>query len=545
MSFQVLATADAEGKVTPVCQVRTEKQYLKDKVIIFEIKEIPKKVFGVQRMSRRERPVPPEVTGSCSSPVVAVPPSAPTKSTSVNAVAPKSRTVSSTSPPATKPTTPAAPVSPTQPQSSNTASSSTSGQDEKWDKIVAAHDGTNEHLVRKAETVFRQGPHEVPTVAPPFTGKHLAELVRRSPPSSVPESSTQGLKVETRKAHLSILKRVAEAIKKDTSDRQLEDMHLEKAVTAAIDDMRKDNNWKASTTLKNAASLQGALKILPLYCSGSPSIKLSFDPFWTQSMRARQIAAREETPSQPTPATVDQIMQVVVKTERDPVAIAILLGWLTAARLGCIRQLAKKDIVVDEKGLSITFRRGKGVRASQPYTVHTVAVPSEVKERWQRYLESRETKMFPDNLKGDELKKAIREAGPQLEQRSIRRGALQAMATKGTSDELLMLYSGHKRKETLHRYLNWNMVNTRTKTMMRDVGQALLPTTSSESPLQPTAVPPSGAPGKAPSKAPHKAPKAPPKAPQKAPAKATAPKRAAAKVTTKAPAKRNSSPRTA
>jgi hypothetical protein len=51
---------------------------------------------------------------------------------------------------------------------------------------------------------------------------------------------------------------------------------------------------------------------------------------------------------------------------------------------------------------------------------------------------------------------ALKQADPELEQRSIRRGALQHMASDGeTSEETLMMFSGHRRVETLRRYLDW------------------------------------------------------------------------------------------
>ena len=50
---------------------------------------------------------------------------------------------------------------------------------------------------------------------------------------------------------------------------------------------------------------------------------------------------------------------------------------------------------------------------------------------------------------------ALRTADPTFTVRALRRGALQAMSTAGVSTETLMLFSGHKRLDTLLRYLNW------------------------------------------------------------------------------------------
>jgi hypothetical protein len=50
---------------------------------------------------------------------------------------------------------------------------------------------------------------------------------------------------------------------------------------------------------------------------------------------------------------------------------------------------------------------------------------------------------------------ALRTANANYSVRAIRRGALQAMAADGAPDDVLVIFSGHKSAETLHRYLNW------------------------------------------------------------------------------------------
>ena len=43
------------------------------------------------------------------------------------------------------------------------------------------------------------------------------------------------------------------------------------------------------------------------------------------------------------PKAWDQVSSAVSACKNDAQAMALLLGWLTAARLGCVRQLAKAD----------------------------------------------------------------------------------------------------------------------------------------------------------------------------------------------------------
>jgi hypothetical protein len=57
---------------------------------------------------------------------------------------------------------------------------------------------------------------------------------------------------------------------------------------------------------------------------------------------------------------------------------------------------------------------------------------------------------------GEDVAAALKRVDTDLEQRSIRRGALQHTATEDeTSEEILMMFSGHRRVETLRRYLDW------------------------------------------------------------------------------------------
>ena len=54
-----------------------------------------------------------------------------------------------------------------------------------------------------------------------------------------------------------------------------------------------------------------------------------------------------------------------------------------------------------------------------------------------------------------------------LEQRSLRRGAIQALAkSPGITDEVLMMFSGHTQVATLRRYLSWGVAATHTRKVM-------------------------------------------------------------------------------
>lgn len=254
---------------------------------------------------------------------------------------------------------------------------------------------------------------------------------------------------------------------------------LDKALVDTLHRLQAQRQWKWSTTLKAAASTQGALSLLPLYRAGVSRIILTRDSvIWSTTMRRLGQLCREEKPTQPHPATFQQIQQAVDifrNMNRPDITTALLLGWITASRLGCVLQLHKEDVTFNENhSLSITFRRGKGVKARGPYTVHAPQVPTCYYNMLKEYCDTRRTLIFPSNLKGDHLCSALRQVATNLEQRSIRRGALQAMARANVSEETLMRFSGHTQVSTLHRYLNWNAVNSKVAKEMQGAGRVLV-----------------------------------------------------------------------
>jgi integrase len=161
---------------------------------------------------------------------------------------------------------------------------------------------------------------------------------------------------------------------------------------------------------------------------------------------------------------------VVKAIEQEPVLqtqVAMILSWFTAARCGCVLQLHAVDVELTDTGLSVRFRRGKSVRVRGPYTVHTPRLPEQLANKIRSWLEERAGRSLFPSTKGVGIKLALRRAHPELEQRSLRRGALQTLAcAPGMTDALLMEFSGHTQVTTLRRYLNWGKVATHLRTEM-------------------------------------------------------------------------------
>ncbi len=136
--------------------------------------------------------------------------------------------------------------------------------------------------------------------------------------------------------------------------------------------------------------------------------------------------------------------------------------------MGCVLQLDASDVVLrPDLSLSVRFRRGKGARVRGPYTVHTAPLSAPNAARLRRWIDQRRSRLFGRETTGPQVRDALRRVHPALEQRSLRRGALQTLAlSPGITDEVLMLYSGHTQVATLRRYLSWGVAAAHTRATM-------------------------------------------------------------------------------
>ena len=330
-------------------------------------------------------------------------------------------------------------------------------------------DASKQHVLnpKVSDMLFRLDHHQIPLVVQ-MSGADLQMLsMLKTQPRK--DASWLGFAKSTSDEHLNVLKLFASNVRPQDS--------LIDALIDAIEKLRVIREWRWSTTLKRAASLQGALAILPLYFKGSIPILLKHSPDWVKQLSHYSKKAKEEAPKQAKPTTAEQVNEAILKFRKRNIgiAVALMLGWLTAGRLGCILQLQVEDVRINQQRFSVTFRRGKGVRLRGPYTVYSSPLPDQWMEIWKQFIETRKVKLFSEAITGKKLKEALREVDCELEQRSIRRGALQTMAVAGTSEENLMRFSGHTQVKTLHRYLNWNQLNSKVESTMAATAVALLP----------------------------------------------------------------------
>lgn len=303
-----------------------------------------------------------------------------------------------------------------------------------------------------------------------MSGAELVRLIKDAAHAKPPPWAEGSLVKSTRDTHRRMLKWISDM------PITLHKLPVTESIIQLMAQLRLARRWTWATTLKNLASAQGALALLPMYRTVEHGIMLKHEVTWTEAMKALTRYAREEDPRTPK-AMTPQTFQATLKAESDlqrQVVLAIM--WYTSQRVGCVLQLAPADLQWnDDDTLSITFKRGKSVKIRGPYTVHTTNLKA-IKPMIQRYVASvqkrRASRLF--TLKTAEMLQTFRLVDPALEARSVRRGTLQTMAQKGVPNATLMEYSGHTCERTLLRYLNWGKAAGNARARMDDAGKSLL-----------------------------------------------------------------------
>ena len=310
----------------------------------------------------------------------------------------------------------------------------------------------------------------------------LQKYVAQRGPTTHPLASLAWRK-ETLKGH----KRAINGLNTPTTDgevnKKISDLPMITGLIELFSQRRSRKTWKWSTTLRNMAAIQGALKNLPI-SHGIGPVDLALSAEWLAAIKGVGGMAKSERPKVPHEASANQILDAIRKESSRPVKLLTALTWLCCGRTGDCRQLESADIkFFDENGMTVTFRKGKTVARRGPYSLHTVFPPG-----WKDELNILD-ETFADELKNASVSSvlaALRRVEKSLENRSIRRGSLQALAKAGVPESTLLEFSGHTSIGMLRRYLAWGAVGTHKRETMKQAAAALVPTGGSESsPLPP------------------------------------------------------------
>jgi hypothetical protein len=234
--------------------------------------------------------------------------------------------------------------------------------------------------------------------------------------------------------------------------------------------------------LRSMAELQGALKNLDV-ARGIPPILLSRSAEWIAAIRGVAALARSERPRVPKAATAQQVLLAITQENSLNTRRLLALTWLACGRTGDIRQLAAADVGVtimpDESSatITLTFRAGKTVARRGPFSLHTrLQCEWLAPLHFASWAALADTNNWVPSLKQSttqDVLRALRRVDGDLENRSLRRGALQRLASCGVPEELLLEFSGHTSVSTLRRYLAWGAIGTHKRQAMVSAAVAL------------------------------------------------------------------------
>ena len=233
-----------------------------------------------------------------------------------------------------------------------------------------------------------------------------------------------------------------------------------------------DRGWRWSTLASSMSCAASALAALPLYTQEAAPVAVRSDPLFSACLRrALQNSKVARTTTVTTPAQ-REALEVVIR-QLDPAArLFAQLLWSFAARAGDMRQVHPADVQVDDRYVTLTYRRGKAAAFWGPTAVRSV-IDEDIRRRLRTHLAGlpRDTTTIFSLATQATLSRALRPTPFCL--RSIRRGSLLELAAAGVTDERLCLLSGHKRLDTLRRYLGWGAASA-TQTAAADERHRLL-----------------------------------------------------------------------
>jgi len=179
-----------------------------------------------------------------------------------------------------------------------------------------------------------------------------------------------------------------------------------------------------------------------------------------------------------------EMLRRTVTAENAFLLVLIEACWVLGQRLGDFLQLAINDFLVKDDEVLITFRRGKTVSYTKPYTLplsrsHPLVTSllhiraEALKEGWLFIA----TPMNDLHHRQELLRRAsalLSTVDEQLEVRSIRRGGLQHMASVGMTVSEMRDFSKHSSDEMLMRYLAWGRVAVEHNSRLRELSDKML-----------------------------------------------------------------------
>lgn len=292
-----------------------------------------------------------------------------------------------------------------------------------------------------------------------LTGKFaFSWFIHHTRPDHVHKATWARVSEETRRGHIRWLLRIR-AMSPEAARMPFARACVEVVMRWAS--ARAGKSWKWSSVSSALSAVASAAFALPLYTNHEHGVNLRQDAYFAETMASAAKKARitATEPQKSAPMSHDKFKQLAAQISHSGTRALLVFSWWLYARVGDARKLLPENITfgeVSELGthVSALFVEGKMASIWGPYTVQTVMPTAEAK----RVQELTRTRPQGHHLftKADQTTlSAIVNKDATLSLRSIRRGALVHFSAHGVSDHHLMLASGHKKRETLQRYLSW------------------------------------------------------------------------------------------
>ena len=298
-------------------------------------------------------------------------------------------------------------------------------------------------------------------------------FVHSGRPPHVHEITWRQMAQSTRRSHAVWLQRIR-AMPSDLATRP-----LPQAIVELVLRFRQERNWKWPTVSAAFSAIATALKQLPLYTNVPHGIQITDSPVYLASMRhAQHLAKVTATTGEKSAAmTFEQFNSLLSDLKIPSAWMFAQMCWRFASRAGDMRQILGDDVTIegpDRNGrvpVAVLFRRGKGAAFWGPYSVHSI-FPANVAQRLAAHL--RDSPILFAKSDQQQTANAIKRMGKNLSLRSMRKGALTHAAMNGVSESSIQLLSGHKRRDTLLRYLGWGKHSPAAKNAAQEVADKTL-----------------------------------------------------------------------
>lgn len=276
-------------------------------------------------------------------------------------------------------------------------------------------------------------------------------FIHHKRPPHVHSLTWKAAAASTRASHI----RWLEVIKGMPHD--LEAAPLGPALIECVLRMARARFWGWPTISSSLSTIASALRHLPIYTNISSGINIKLDSAFATASRRAQHLARVSLRNRHRDALLKTRYEVLLQRLKDPIPrLFFQLAWLFAARIGDLRQVEAPDVMIEKiQGrfhVKLTFRFGKGAAWWGPFTLHALC-DSEVAKALQALVDARPQGSLFTPSEQATLSALMKDE--HLTLRAIRRGSLQYLALCGVPDEKIQLLSGHKRRDTLLRYLGW------------------------------------------------------------------------------------------